>query len=240
MEENKNLQEELKNLPPLLELDDTFTFHCTACGKCCIHRNDIILSPEDLFRIAKFLDMSPESIVKTFCHIYIGDNSRIPLVALKPRGNVQRCPFLENRKCSIHPAKPTVCALFPLGRMIMTDGTKENRDVQIRYFCQDTACGDYSQAHKVGEWLKESGIPADDPFYYIWQGKAVFVLTRLFKKAEKSCSPIVLEKMWNVIILVLYYHYDIQKEFFPQFEKNWETAEKMLRMLYPKYGRKKK
>lgn len=24
-------------------LDDTFTFHCTQCGKCCIHREDILL-----------------------------------------------------------------------------------------------------------------------------------------------------------------------------------------------------
>lgn len=21
-------------------LDDTFVFHCTQCGKCCIHRDD--------------------------------------------------------------------------------------------------------------------------------------------------------------------------------------------------------
>ena len=27
-------------------LDDTFTFHCTQCGKCCIHREDILLSPK--------------------------------------------------------------------------------------------------------------------------------------------------------------------------------------------------
>lgn len=33
--------------------DDTFTFHCTQCGKCCIHREDILLSPKDLFNIAK-------------------------------------------------------------------------------------------------------------------------------------------------------------------------------------------
>ena len=32
-------------------LDDTFTFHCTQCGKCCIHREDILLSPKDLFNI---------------------------------------------------------------------------------------------------------------------------------------------------------------------------------------------
>lgn len=38
-------------------LDDTFTFHCTQCGKCCIHREDILLSPKDLFNIAKNLEL---------------------------------------------------------------------------------------------------------------------------------------------------------------------------------------
>ena len=36
-------------------LDDIFVFHCTQCGKCCIHREDILLSPKDLFHIAKKL-----------------------------------------------------------------------------------------------------------------------------------------------------------------------------------------
>lgn len=36
-------------------LDDTFAFHCTQCGKCCIHRTDIILSPRDIFKMAKEL-----------------------------------------------------------------------------------------------------------------------------------------------------------------------------------------
>lgn len=33
--------------------DDTFTFHCTQCGKCCIHREDILLSPKDLFETVR-------------------------------------------------------------------------------------------------------------------------------------------------------------------------------------------
>ena len=39
-------------------LDDTFSFHCTQCGKCCIHRTDIILSPRDIFKMAKELKLS--------------------------------------------------------------------------------------------------------------------------------------------------------------------------------------
>lgn len=41
-------------------LDDIFVFHCTQCGKCCIHREDILLSPKDLFHIAKKLKITPE------------------------------------------------------------------------------------------------------------------------------------------------------------------------------------
>lgn len=43
-------------------LDDTFTFHCTQCGKCCIHREDILLSPKDLFNIAKISNYTSGSL----------------------------------------------------------------------------------------------------------------------------------------------------------------------------------
>ena len=36
-------------------LDDSFQFHCTECGKCCINREDILLTPRDLFNAAKAL-----------------------------------------------------------------------------------------------------------------------------------------------------------------------------------------
>lgn len=47
--------------------DSSFRFHCTQCGKCCINRDDIILSPLDLFRIAKELNLSMEEVLKQYC-----------------------------------------------------------------------------------------------------------------------------------------------------------------------------
>ena len=41
-----------------LTADDPFRFHCTQCGKCCINREDILLTPLDLFRIANELKLS--------------------------------------------------------------------------------------------------------------------------------------------------------------------------------------
>ena len=39
-------------------LDDTFKFHCDQCGKCCTHWDDIILSPMDIFKMARELKKS--------------------------------------------------------------------------------------------------------------------------------------------------------------------------------------
>lgn len=101
-----------------VSLNDTFQFHCTQCGKCCIHREDILLSPYDLYKIARELQLEPIEVCKRYCESYIGNHSRMPIVRLMPQGAVQRCPFLKNQKCSIHKAKPAVCAMFPVGRYI--------------------------------------------------------------------------------------------------------------------------
>lgn len=96
-------------------LDDTFRFHCTMCGRCCINREDILLTPRDMYRMAKELEITSREFFDRYCETYLGGDSRMPVVRLKPRGSVQRCPLLKDRKCSVHRAKPTVCALFPIG-----------------------------------------------------------------------------------------------------------------------------
>lgn len=36
-------------------LDEPFKFHCTMCGKCCIDREDILLTPRDIYNMSKSL-----------------------------------------------------------------------------------------------------------------------------------------------------------------------------------------
>ena len=99
-------------------LDEEFKFNCTMCGKCCINREDILLNPKDMFNLAKELNMEPKQVLEAYCETYIGSDSRFPIVRLKPKGSIKRCPLLKDRKCSVHKAKPTVCAMFPIGRCV--------------------------------------------------------------------------------------------------------------------------
>lgn len=104
-----------------LDVDEPFHFHCTICGKCCINREDILLTPRDLFNLARELHLTPRDVFDRYCECYIGEYSRLPVVRLKPQGSVKRCPLLKDRKCSVHGAKPAVCALFPIGRGMAVD-----------------------------------------------------------------------------------------------------------------------
>ena len=122
---DKRLQQIAENFENMtIGVDDKFRFSCKQCGKCCTDREDILLSPFDLFRAAKKLDMTPDEFVNEYCDSYVGDTSKMIIVRLMPRGSIKRCPLLRDRKCSIHDAKPMVCAMFPIGRGFKLDPKK--------------------------------------------------------------------------------------------------------------------
>lgn len=204
-----------------LGLDDTFRFRCTMCGKCCIHREDILLNPRDLFNISSILGMSPAEVIKKYCECYIGNASRIPVVRLKPQGKDRRCPLLNGTRCSVHSAKPGVCAMFPLGRGFILDKDKSN-DItteQIIYFFNGANCGDKKKEHTVREWLTSFNIPLEDEFYVKWT-QFVTNMHEMISKMEKKLSEDLYAMIMNTFLCYTYLGYDIDKEFLPQFEEN--------------------
>lgn len=204
-----------------LNPDSSFRFHCTQCGKCCIYRDDIILSPLDLFRIAKELRLSLEEVLKQYCECYIGAESRFPIVRIKPRGSVRRCPFLKNRKCLIQNAKPDVCAMFPIGRGIRfdTDSETESQKPAIEYFYTNPGCGDDARTQTLQEWFDQFHIPLEDEFFIAWTTFRKEMIG-LLKEAESLFREMAMPQIWNPMFGVLYLCYHTEKEFYPQFQKN--------------------
>lgn len=47
---DKRLKEIVDNFDSMkIGVDEPFRFHCTMCGKCCINREDILLTPRDIY-----------------------------------------------------------------------------------------------------------------------------------------------------------------------------------------------
>ena len=82
-------------------------FTCqTGCTKCCEARGFVYLSENDLARAAAFLGLAAEEFEAKYVVRYKSVlRFRKPLDA--------QCHFLTAEGCSIHPAKPTQCRLYP-------------------------------------------------------------------------------------------------------------------------------
>lgn len=211
--------------------DESFQFHCDCCGKCCINREDILLNPFDVYRMAKALNITAQEVAENYCDVYLGDTSKLPILRLRPRGSIKRCPFLENRRCSINDAKPTVCALFPLGRMVRKSKSNNGGEsVQIQYVLQSSCCGDKSQTHTVREWVESNGIPVNDPFFLKWQ-EVISPLSAVLRKAVKRVAPEALCDVFTGVYVKAYLAYDTAQDFLPQFEKNANDLLEMADLL---------
>jgi Fe-S-cluster containining protein len=204
-----------------LGLDDTFQFKCRECGRCCKNRTDIILTPRDLYNIAKYLGRTIEEVVKRYCEVYIGDSSRIPVVRLKPAGPEKTCPLLWEKKCKVHGAKPVVCALFPLGRASSSPSDGQDSEtppeIQPRYFMQPATCGSQVHTHTVRSWLEKFGIPVEDEFYVLWTQTILFLRKYFNGLEDRKASEYMLTPLWNATFTTLYIDFDTELEFMPQF-----------------------
>jgi Fe-S-cluster containining protein len=83
-------------------------FECQpGCTACCTQRGFVYLSEADLDRAAAFLGMSAAA----FEHRYVFRTPKRRRLRI-PRDS-RNCYFLNAGGCSIHPAKPTQCRIFP-------------------------------------------------------------------------------------------------------------------------------
>ena len=226
---NNELFRDLESMT--IGLDDTFKFHCDQCGKCCTHREDIILSPMDIFKMAKELKMTPVEFYHEYCVFNIGEHTRMPIVRLASEGKDTHCVLLKNHRCSVHKVKPAVCAMFPLGRYMSFEKDDYNAEAidtsKVKYLLQPPECGDESETHTVREWLSGFDIKLEDEAFVQWQ-KAISRFSNKFKELEKKQDMLTMMEIWFVVRVSLYLQYDTSMDFLPQFNYNVENLLKLL------------
>lgn len=82
-------------------------FECQpGCTACCTQRGFVYLTEADLLRAAAFLGIRPAEFERRYVY-----RTRHRLRLRVPRE--AQCYFLRGDGCSIHPAKPTQCRIFP-------------------------------------------------------------------------------------------------------------------------------
>lgn len=227
-----------------LEPNSTFHFSCKHCGRCCIDRvgpDSIILNPYDIFRIAKHLGESTKDIIKDYTEIILGTDSKLPLAIATSymEGDTVICRFQSEGSCTIQDFKPSVCSLYPLGRMIRVDNESNNLDIE--YFVQPTECKGSIRmphdTHTLDNWLPNREESE----------QAFLKLSAFVKKYCETVTPKILadnkisdnfkDLLVSVVVDSLYMNYDTDGDFLEQFDKNtdrWLQLQVEINDMYNK------
>jgi Fe-S-cluster containining protein len=127
-------------------------FECQpGCTACCEQKGFVYLTEADIPRVADFLGMTPAAFERKY--VYRTRNRRRLRV---PRDS--QCSFLRGGGCSIHPAKPTQCRIFPFWPELLESRREWQRTAR---YCPGMGKGPLIQIESAREQAAEmrAGYP---------------------------------------------------------------------------------
>ena len=194
---------------------------CEGCSACCRGMGtSIILDPLDIFRMTGYLNCSFEQLLEERIELQVVDGMILP--NLKMAGADEMCSFLNREgRCTIHPARPGICRIFPLGRLYENGA--------FRYFLQIHECKTQNRTKiKVKKWIDTPEAATNEQFICDWH--------YLLKDAERVIQEKKddeVSKNWNLYLLKLFYMkpYQMGEAFYPQFYQRYFEAREVLERL---------
>lgn len=126
-----------------------FSFTCTACGKCCYSKK-IQLNPYEIARMASHLGIGTGEFLSRYVE---------PETPFLKRREDDACIFLSTDGCTVYPARPLACRLYPLGLHISGDGQAHFSCMPLPGECQASGSGpetvtDFLAANEAGPSLQ--------------------------------------------------------------------------------------
>lgn len=191
---------------------------CKGCSDCCRGMgNSIILDPLDVHRLKKGLGISFEGLLNGRMELNVVEGIILP--NLCQAGEKEACTFLNAEgRCSIHPFRPGVCRLFPLGRYYEDHG--------FRYFLQAHECKKEPKTKvKVKKWLDMPELKRYEEFVNDWH----YFLESLEKLVADLEQETLIKKI-NLYVLNSFYVTDFEdgREFYEQFYERLAQAKQAV------------
>jgi len=103
-----------------------FGFACSRCLGCCRFKK-IQLNPYEIARLADNRDLTTTAFIDRYT------TTGGTILQANPEGS---CVFLDAEGCAVHPDRPLVCRLYPLGRFVDYLGVETFAQVALEEGCQ--------------------------------------------------------------------------------------------------------
>ncbi len=157
---------------------EAFSYTCARCLRCCYHKH-IQLNPYEVARLAGEMGVSTTIFRAEFTQEGAGK-------ALN-RTETGACVFLGPDGCSVHPNRPLVCRLYPLGREVLNNG----KETYVHLTPHPQSEGTLGKTGTIARYLEDQGaapfIRAADAYFY-WHCRAIAQLQALKTDPEADAS----------------------------------------------------
>jgi len=146
--------------------DEAFGYVCHRCSRCCYDKV-IQVNPYEIARLAR----NRGQTTAAFRDAWTGDGLGTTL----KRQADGACVFLGPEGCTVHPDRPLVCRIYPLGRHVAADGSERWSHATPHprtegVYSKDGRIADYLAAQGAADFMRA----ADD--YTAWLRRAGEVL----------------------------------------------------------------
>lgn len=164
-------------VPEKLSLKTRFRFRCHKGIKCftrCCSNIDILLTPYDIIRMKKRLDISSTEFLLRYTYFKVDERSSLPHIFLMMSNDEgRRCPFVTPDGCTIYPDRPANCRYYPIGQGTLKKQGKDGVEEEEFYFyIREPHCLGYKEKKEwtVESWRVDQGVDVYDSMNREWKG----------------------------------------------------------------------
>ena len=214
---------------------------CAGCSECCRNTGDsIILDPWDMYMLTKGTGKTFTDMIEREIEIRLVDGLILPNLMQHHESDEtgersgredaldllsgDHCPFLSQAgRCSIHPFRPGMCRLYPMGRYYTEGG--------FRYILQKDECTEREKTSVLlQDWLGIENLARYESYILDWhdfKGQAEESLHILTQKSRESVTRYIMQ--------IFFVHpYEVKLDFYAQYDARMEICRQALADILPK------
>lgn len=160
-------------LPKKYTLDSKIQFRChpgVSCFTACCGNINIILTPFDILRLRKYLNLPADEFLLRFTTPMYIEKTDLPGVKLL-LDEEGRCPFVTPEGCTIYPERPSACRYYPVGMANFHEGGEEGVDAERFFFIvKEPHCKGHEEdkVWTIREWREDQGVDLCDEMNREW------------------------------------------------------------------------
>ena len=160
-------------MPELLEGTTTIQFQCRKgidCWNACCSNIDISLTPVDILRLSRRLDISTTEFLMQYTFPYELEPNGIAGVKFKPIENGSACQFMRPEGCDVYTDRPTACRYYPVALLSMRR-SDETTDRSAFALVKESHCHGHNEPRQISieDYRQEQGVVEYDELGRGWR-----------------------------------------------------------------------